>query len=332
MVFLNGTFYVFGGRDEEGRATNGLYKFTADNPRFEEMPVNKDCSKPSPRFMCAFCAIDTGLFVFGGTDDEKSSFSDFWFYSFKFERWQQLLNDEENESCNPPGGYGIEMKYAKMKGKSDSLILCGGKDEFGIYVYKLKTKVWHKIELKSGVNIQSLYGHTMIPVTQKGDNFLIIGGKNSEGEYNRFPLYLTNECQTIYPVNLTRINPINRFMHRCVVIDKTAYIIGGDSDEKAPFALHINLSMFAVPVAEGEKKHAVSRFALATDGKDIYMHGGFDKKGNLMSDVTKICVFNPEAENDKNLNFVDNLSEISFERDQLAYQVMTNPKSISDGK
>lgn len=331
MAFLNGTFYVFGGRDEDGNATNGLYKFTAENPLFEELHVNKDYSKPPPRFMSAFCAIDTGLFVFGGTNDEKSGFSDFWFYSFKFERWQQLLNEDENDSCSPPGGYGLELKLAKLNGKSDSLILSGGNDQFGIYAYKLKTKVWEKIEPKNGLKIQSLYGHSMIPISQKNDNFLIIGGKNSEGEYNRFPLFVTNDCQTIYPVNLTRINPIERFQHRSVVIDKTVYIIGGDSTEKMPFALHLNLSLFTVPKVEGEKKHAVRGFAMATDGKDIYMHGGFDKKGKLMSCLMKISVFNPESENDKNLNFVDQLSEASFERDNLAYQVMNNPKSVSDG-
>lgn len=330
MDFINGTFYVFGGRDEKGKATNSLYKFTAENPLFEKVAVNKNYPKPSPRFMCAFCAINTGIFVYGGTDDEKNCFSDFWFYSFQFQRWQQLINEGNDENFNPPGGYGLELVRSNLNGKSDSLLLSGGKDKFGIYIYEIKTKTWNFIEPKNGTKIQSLYGHSMIPVSQKRDNFLIIGGKNSDGKYNNFPIYLTNECNSIYPINLTRINPIDRFQHKSVVINETVYIIGGDSDEKLPFALHLSLSKFTVPKVEGEKRHAVRGFALATDGKNIYMHGGFDKKDKMMSNLTKISVFNPEAEYDENLHFVNQLSDLSFERDQLAQSMISNPKSITD--
>ena len=97
-----------------------------------------------------------------------------------------------------------------------------------------------------------------------------------------------------------------------------------------PFALHLNLSKFTVPKVEGEKRHAVKGFALASDGKYIYMHGGFDKKGKLMSNLMKISVFNPEAVYDENIHFIDKLSDLSFERDQLASSIISNPKSITD--
>ena len=322
---LNGIFYIFGGRDNEGKARNDFYRFSIENPTFEKMPIKGNSPSPSPRFMAAFCVIDTGVFLYGGTDDEKNCFSDFWFYSFKYERWQEMSKKNDPENDPPPPGFGLELFYTKSKQKGDILVLTGGRDEFGIYVYALRQKVWKFVEVKNGIDLLSLYGHSAVPLNGRNGCCIIIGGKNSDGNYNNFTFFLSNDGESVFPIVLSRISPINRFQHRCVCIKNVIFCLGGDSDESIPFALRLKYSRFTVPKIEGEKCQAVRGFALMTDGNDIYLHGGFDKKGNVISNLMKIAVVDNEINENDNLNLGE-----SFEHDKLAMSVLIDPKSVND--
>lgn len=326
IACLNNTFYVFGGRDVEGKAHNEFYRFSIENPNFERMPIKGNFPIPSPRYMTAFCAIETGVFLYGGTTDEKESFSDFWFYSFKFERWQELSKKSDPENDPPPPGFGLELFYTKSNTKGEILVLTGGKDEFGVYLYILRQKVWKYIQTKNGIDILSLYGHSAIPIQQKPGCCLIIGGKNSDGNYNNFTFFLSNDGESIYPVVFSRINPVNRFQHKCVGLNNIVFCIGGDGEETTPFALLINRSMFTIPQIEGEKCKSVRGFALATDGKDLYLHGGFDKKGKILSNLMKIVVVDADSVNNDSMNLGGKL----FDHDKAAISMLSNPKSIVD--
>lgn len=90
----DGTFYLFGGKDESGNALNDLYRF--ENNEWVLLEPQGDI--PPERFAHAM-VISTYLtdvvLIFGGEDDAGAPLNDLYTYSIKENTWTQVLPNND---------------------------------------------------------------------------------------------------------------------------------------------------------------------------------------------------------------------------------------------
>ncbi|OHT04122.1 Kelch motif family protein [Tritrichomonas foetus] len=317
MVYEQKTFWIFGGKNPNGQLNGNIYKFTPNKTDFVVIQ-NKPGKDPSPRFMTAMTSNSNGLYIFGGTTDGKTGLSDLWHFSFASNRWTKL----PEKGDVPPPGYGYELVSYQ-----DFLILSGGKDEFGIYKFIFKSNEWKQVQLSRGIEIMSLYGHSFVPIETTNGAAFIIGGKNSQGEYNDHPIHITKYGEVSNYVRLSKPNPNFRFQHRSVTVNDTIFVIGGDSYETDPFALQLSMNSWTTPTLEGVKQPSLHGFAMTTDGTSIFIHGGYGSTGSPIGSLQKVTIKMPKVEDEAELMF---MSSMSFEKDNFVYNMKQNPKSVKD--
>ena len=318
MVFDSGIFWIYGGKKSKGIINGNLYKYIPEKDALSVIEYNQS-TDPQPRYQCALAGIKSGLFLFGGTPDGTKELNDFWFFSFKNNTWAKVAEKGDY----PPAGFGYDLQP-----HGDFLILSGGKHEFGIYKFALKTKEWSKVKFSKGVKISSLYGHSYVPIEKVPGTAMIIGGKKENGEFNEFPIHIAKNGEVTNYVRLYHPNPMNRFRHKCITIKDTIFCIGGEDFDTNTLALQLTLSAWTVPQIEGAKCHSLYGFALAASNDQIYIHGGCDQDGRILNTFMKATVKIPDPEGEEaELMFLDS---ITFERDNFVYNMIQNPKSVKD--
>lgn len=225
ITFMNNAVWIFGGINNKNELQNKLHRILLSD-RSVSYHKSDPINDIPPRSKALMVGINDHIYVFGGTNGDII-FNDLWCYSCKRFKWKQIISPGKNPFLPPPS-LSYTMNYFESQ---NMLILIGGHQEFGVYLFQFETNSWGSVPLQKGYVPRNLIGHQTIAIDK--DTFAIIGGQisnhNSSGfQYNNAILIF----KPLFPdgisiVNTTGFQPMNISFYHAAKISKHFIIAFG---------------------------------------------------------------------------------------------------------
>lgn len=166
---INGTFYLFGGRDGDETFSNQLW--TYDDRGVRRLDVEEPM--PEPRYGHSQVAIGTDMYVFGGyqyPNERHKLFGGLWRYDVEQGEWSQLSQG------GPSPRYG-----AGMVGSQQQLVVFGGRyldkehwETNETWTFDIASREWTRIDHSQAPGPRYTPG-----IVGTEDAFYIYGGRKS---------------------------------------------------------------------------------------------------------------------------------------------------------
>lgn len=168
--------FIYGGRNEENKATNQMYRFDISNNHWYHLVYNSitkdnDFVPPSRYGHTAVTVDDSSIYIFGGTNG-NSYFNDL--YILNTETMQWTVATTQGTPPDPRAGhscvlYGGEQMY----------IFGGGNDEKifnDLYCLDINTLTWRRETIKGNIEPVKRTYHTASVIASK---MILLGGNMS---------------------------------------------------------------------------------------------------------------------------------------------------------
>lgn len=225
IVYLNNALWIFGGINNKNEIQNKLYRVLLSDRSvcYHKSDPENDIT---PRCKALMVGAKEHIYVFGGTNGEVI-FNDLWCYSCKRFKWKRIISPGRNPILPPPS-LGYTMNYFESQ---NMLIIIGGHQEFGVYLFSIDTNNWGSVPLQKGYVPRNLIGHQTVAIDK--DTFAIIGGQIvnqdiDEVEYNNaFLVFKPFFPDGISIVKTSGFQPMNISYYHAAKISKDFIVAFG---------------------------------------------------------------------------------------------------------
>lgn len=240
IVSIASDLYLFGGKKEDGKASNELWWF--HDKKWELIQVK---NPPPPRYDFSMSVFGAYIVVFGGRNEKDEIFGDLLLFDIPTATWMTI--ESYSEDCKPSPRFGHAAAFLGTQ-----LWIYGGKihkdyfDDF--YCYDFDTNYWWRIDTSHGPEPRAWASALWIPErfinkkrTKSTDNdldneeedvdigvayFAIFGGVFKSATYNSIWIF---DYDSVDWIKIETIGdfPTTRFSQVTAVFNNSLYVIGG---------------------------------------------------------------------------------------------------------